>query len=811
MSKDYKFIGKNYIPPDVVGKVTGQAKYAEDFRADGMLFAKVLLSPMPHARVKRLDVRAAERMPGVVAVLTADDVPNVEMPQEPILTNRPRYIGDRIAAVAAVDEATAAAAIEAIELELEPLPFVLDPLDSLRPGGPDVHPEGNIYEPLRFEIDEFGTVGRIKWTPEDFEAAGEGRMPMGETHLDWSFGDLEAAFKQADLILDETFVTQSTSHHTQEPSSLMAYWRNGKLFVYLSTQSPITSIPDAAKVYDMDQEDIVFISEHVGGGFGGKSLVNPRIIHSGIPVFLSKKAGGRPVMLRVTRAEQYYFGRCRPAFQGRVKIGFRADGKITAIDLITIQNNGPYNGWPHYAKALEYTSLQYQPFAMRGRGMGVFTNTPPVAAQRGPGGNQIAPALEPFIDKAARELGLDRLAIRKLNGPTDDSKVGASQQPIAGSYMNEALDMGAEMFGWEEKKKLSGSRRGDKLVGVGIGARPGGGGISGFDGLVTIKPDGKLYIYSGEGNIGSYSYSDTARVAAEILKMPWEKCEVVWGRTDRGIPWTSKTAASFSAYSGTRNKYVAAKDALRKLQEIAAMDLGGSPDDYDVADARVFLKSNPSRGLSFADAAERAIELGGKYSGRELPDNLDPYTIRSTKAVAGTGLVGVARDDLQTGNVQAGPVAFAEVEVDTLTGKIAITDFVMVVDCGTVLHPMSLRTQVFGAAVWGFGFALTERHVYDSHSGWPATKELYTAKPLTYLDMPGQMDWAAVNKPDRSHPIGVKGIGEPPMGAAAAAIVCAISDALGGTTFNRTPVSLDMVLNALEKQEQSYGPLEVFV
>ena len=214
---DGTLVGSNYVPPDHVAKVTGRAKYAEDFRAEGMLFTKLLLSPMPHARVRGIDTSAALAMPGVKAILTADDVPD-QNGGEKALTNEPLYAGEPILAVAAVDEETAAAAIEAIQVDLEPLPFVVDPLDSLRPEGPNARLNGNAWGAPRPPTP--GAQGpppapvpeTLKWTDEDFaEDEGDpGRLPMGKALEEWSFGDLDAGFKSAALVLDETFVVQST-------------------------------------------------------------------------------------------------------------------------------------------------------------------------------------------------------------------------------------------------------------------------------------------------------------------------------------------------------------------------------------------------------------------------------------------------------------------------------------------------------------------------------------------------------------------------------------------------------------------------
>jgi len=797
----YKLIGKDFTAPDLVGKVTGKAKYAEDFRPAGMLFAKLLQSPMPHANVRKIDTRAALALKGVVAVLTADDVPKIDPPQEPMLTNEPLYAGEPILAVAAVDETTAAEAIERIKIDLQPLPFVVDPLETLRPGGPDPRLDGNVANRgLKLQT--------IKWTARDFAGVNQGKLPMGKPAEEWQYGDLDAGFKQAEFVLEEAFVTQAMSHHCMEPRTAMAYWQNGKLYLHASSQSVSFVVPYAAKLLGIDPAQLVFISENTGGGFGAKGTGYPQW---GIPALLAKKTG-RPVMMRVTRDEEYAFGRARPGYQGWVKIGFRKDGRITALDLYIIHSNGPYEGFPDFRNSALAASIVYQPMAMRWRGTSVLTNTPPRSPQRGPGDNQIAAALEPFIDKAARKLGIDRVAIRRINAPTNDGKIGPKQGPITSSYLPEALDKGAARFNWAKKQALSGQRKGSKAIGIGVGTAYHSAGRTGFDGLVVIKPDGKLYIHSGAGNLGTFSYAATSRTAAEVLGMPWERCEVVAGDTGKNVPWNSPQVGSNTSFTLTRTNYVAAMDAKKKLQEIASRALNGAPDDYDVGNGRVFLKSNPSEGLSFADAAARAIKLGGKYSGQELPKDLNPITARAAAALAGQGLVGVAKDTLPIKGLPAAfCAAFVQVEVDLETGHVEITECLEVADCGTVIHPKNLGNQLAGGAVQGFGFALTEKHVFDTKLGLAATKALGTAKPPTYLDVPLHMQWDAVNQPDRYNPVGVKGIGEPPMGAAAAAVLCAISDALGGINFNRVPVTCDMILNAAEKKPQSFKPFEVNV
>ena len=795
-----KLVGEDIVPRDLVAKITGRARYAEDFRADGMVFAKLLAGPMPHARVRRIDASEALAMDGVIGMLTADEVPSREAPGEAVLTMEPRYEGEAILALAAVSETIAADAIEKIRVDYEPLPFVLNPLDSLRPEGPNARTDGNTVVN--------GEMATVKWTEADFEEAGADRLPAGEPGNEWSFGDLEAGFSQADLILDETIVHQSLSHHPLEPRSCMAYWQNGKLYLYGSTQSVARTRFAVAAGLEMDMDDLVFIGEFCGGGFGSKISGSPIMQ---VPALFSRKIN-RPVMLRITRAEETYLGRARPGFQARARFGFRADGRMTALDLYVIQESGPYDLRGEYMSCGQVASLTYQPEAMRHRGVGVFTNTPPKSAQRGPGGAQITGMLEPIMDKAARELGIDRLAIRRINAPDSDAMYGPDRTTISSAFVRETLDQGAELFGWNERLQRSGQRIGTKVTGVGMGLSAYSAGSREYDGLLVIRPDGKLYIHQGVGNLGTHSVMDTAQVAAEVLGMSWSDCEVLWGDTSRHLPWSSNQGGSQTTLAHTRANHAVGMDAQRKLQEIAARDLGGAPEDYDTSDGRVFRRSNPTQGLSFAQAATRAIELGGRYSGEELAPELNDMTKASATALAGQGLVAAAKDNYPySGSVRSFVVGFAEVELDVETGAVEIIQYTAMADCGTMLHPRSLGAQILGGSIQGMGIARSQKWVYDPVWGVSFAKRLYTARPPGILDVPVDIEWGAVEVPDPQTPVGAKGIGEPPVGAGSAAIASAISDALGGICLCRTPLTADVLLAELEGRAPPYSPLETHV
>ncbi len=796
-----KLIGADIAPPDLRAKITGRARYAEDFHAEGMVFAKLLLSPMPHARVRSVDTRAAEAMEGVLGILRASELPRqAEGVGEAALTDEPLYEGEPILAVAAVDETTAAAAVEAIRVDLEPLPFVLDPLESLRQGGPDARLDGNVGG-------EEGAV-TLKWPDSVFAEAGPDRLPMGEPATEWELGDVDAAFAEAATIVEETIVHQSVTHHPMEPRSCMAYWQNGKLFLHGSTQSTERTRGAVAAMAGVELEDVVMIGEYCGGGFGSKIAGSPIMA---VPAVLSRKIG-RPVMLRITRYEESYIGRARAGFQGWAKMGFRADGRMTALDLYLVQDGGPYGRASDFTTAGLVATASYDPETMRFRGVPVYTNTPPRSAQRAPGGAQIVAMLEPLVDKAARELGVDRLEIRKINAPDHTSQLGVERYPYTSAFVREALDLGGELFNWDEKIRLSGQRNGTRVTGIGMGLSPFTAGSSGRDGLLVIRPDGKLHVHQGIGNLGTHSIADTARPAAELLDLSWDQVVIVWGDTSKHLPFSTIQAGSQTTHAHTRANHAAGMAMVGLLQELAARELGGSPTDYRVSEGRVFRAGNRAAGLNFAEAAERAIAIGGKFSGAEVPEDLNDVTKAAVAGLAGQGLIAAARDSTpQAGAVFTWVATFAQVELDVETGEVEIVEIASTTDCGTVVHPRSLAAQTNGGVFQGIGMAKGQRWVFDQKWGIPFTKRFYTARPPGILDVPLSPKFAAVNLPDPHTPVGAKGIGEPPVGAGEAAYVCAVADAMGGLCLCRTPLTADMILAELEGRPRPYGLLDTHV
>jgi CO/xanthine dehydrogenase Mo-binding subunit len=447
---------------------------------------------------------------------------------------------------------------------------------------------------------------------------------------------------------------------------------------------------------------------------------------------------------------------------------------------------------------------------MRWRTINVLTNTPPKTAQRAPGGMQANGLMEPVITKAANKLGIDQVEIRKINAPEGKAQFGPAaaggrRTHVTSAFVKQALDKGAEIFNWQAKKARSGKRVGTKVRGSGVAVAEYNAGSTGFDGLIVIRPDGKVQFQSGIGNLGTHSVMDVHRAGADVLGVPWEQCEVVWGDTSKHLPWTCVSAGSQTTHAMTRASHAAATRAVQLLQEIAAKTLGGSPGSYRVADGRV---SGGGGSLTFAQAAQKAIELGGIYDGHEMPEGINAFTQHSVRGLAGQGLVAAARDAYpRDGSTKSYVVSFAEVEVDLETGVSTILDFAAVADVGTVVNPRSLKGQTFGGLMLGIGHAIGQKMVYDQHYGVPLAKRFYHNKPPTILDAPANFTFAALDIADPETPVGARGVGEAPVGAGMGVILNAIAAAVGDEVFRRAPVSADMILTSLENGRRITEPL----
>jgi CO/xanthine dehydrogenase Mo-binding subunit len=420
--------------------------------------------------------------------------------------------------------------------------------------------------------------------------------------------------------------------------------------------------------------------------------------------------------------------------------------------------------------------------------------------------------MEPILAKAARKLGVDQIAIRRINAPEGKAPFGPANRQgkrayATSSFIKQALDQGAEKFNWNERVARNPKRIGTKVRGVGVSMSCYSGGSVGFDGLTLIKPDGRICFQSGIGNLGTESVIDVHRVTAELLGVPWEKCDVCWGSNTKNVAWSCVSGGSQTTHAMTRAAHAVAMEAKKRLQEIAAKSLGGKPEDYEVANERVFRKGGGA-GMTLAQAAQKAIQLGGIYDGHETNPDVNRYTKASAKALAGQGLVVSARDTYpRDGNTYSYVATFAEVEVDVETGKYHLVDFLAYADVGSVLHPRALGGQVMGRSILGIGHAIGQKWVMDPEQGAMLSRRFHHSKPPTILDIPAKMEWAALDIPDPETPVGSRGIGEPPVGGGCSAILNALADAVGDEVFRRAPVNADTILASLEAGHPVQHPL----
>ena len=293
--------------------------------------------------------------------------------------------------------------------------------------------------------------------------------------------------------------------------------------------------------------------------------------------------------------------------------------------------------------------------------------------------------------------------------------------------------------------------------------------------------------------------------------MPWEKVVVNWGDTSKGLPWTCLSVGSQTTHEMTRANHAGAMDAKKKMQELAARDLGGLPDDYTIGGERVFRRGDPSRGLTYAQAATRAIALGGTFDGHELPEDIHAVTKAAAGLNAGLGLMGVAKDVYpRDGDTYSFVAGFAEVEVDVETGVVKLLDFFSVGDVGTIVNPRSLIAQINGGCCLGIAHAMYQKLVYDPHYGLSLARRFHHNKPMTILDIP-EMKSSALDIADPETPVGARGVGEPPVGAGFGAVLNAIADAIGVDAFRRAPVTSDIVLMSLTHGKRMHEPLQAHV
>ncbi len=562
-----RVVGKGEPRVDGPERVSGRAVYTADVQLPGMLYAAVLRSPYPHARIRRLDVSRAAALPGVRAVLTYRNAPPISWPDGPPVFDRVlRFAGDEVAAIAADDESIAEDALGLVDVEYEVLPFVVDAEEALRPGAPRVHRGGNL-------------VG--------------GRPRVYER------GDIWRGFAEADVVVEETFRTQAALHNCLETHGAVAAWDGDHLTVWESTQHVYGVHEQLAEAFGLPLNNVRVICEYMGGGFGSKQYTGKWSI---LAALLARRAG-RPVRLMLTRRdENLAAGNRQPTVQ-RLRIGARRDGTLTAIELVATAAIGAYGAG---AMAIEGPAkVMYACPNVRTEVRSVYTNTGPARAFRGPGYVEGTFPLESLLDELADRLGMDPLALRLRNHTAVDQ---ASGRPYSANHLDECYRKGAELIDWQARWQV-GQADGTKRRAVGMASQTwGGGGGPPAYAWVKLNPDGTAEVILGSQDIGTGTRTVFAQVAAEELGLRLDQVLVRLGDSATGpyapVSWGSMTVSAVGP--AVRQ---AAADARSQLCGIAAGLLEVPADQIEIRDGDVFVRGDSRPRLKVSDVTGRIGQL----------------------------------------------------------------------------------------------------------------------------------------------------------------------------------------------------------
>ncbi len=694
--KDMAILSTAYPRLEGLDKVRGKAKYTSDTHPAGMLYGRLLTSPHPAAKVVDIDTSRAAKLPGVRVILTN------------LLEGKAvRYAGQPVAAVAADTPDIAADAVELIRVKYEKLPFAADLDTAMQDGAP-----------------------RVFGDRENIVAARANRK-----------GDVEAAFKEADVVVEATYRTQVQTHSCLEVHGSVVEWKGDDLYVYDSTQGVHSVREGLAKNLGISASNVHVICEHMGGGFGSK--LQPGF-YTAYAAKLAKKAG-RPVKLMLTRKQDFLSGGNRPDSLQRLKLGAKKDGTLIAFSGTTWGTAGVGRG------ARVRQPFIYQIPNIHAEHHDVYTNAGAARAFRAPGCPQASFAMEQLLDEVAEKLGMDPLDLRLKN------ETNATRR--------KEWKIGAEKIGWQRRRKTPGSDKGPIKRGLGLGASiwwPGG---RGTKATMIVFPDGQVEIRCGTQDIGTGTRTIVAAIAAEELGISMDMIRPLIGQSD--FPYSGGSGGSTTAPSVAPAIKNTAEKAKAQLAEIASQYFGVKPDSLIFEKDRVYMDKLRRKSMSW----------------KELCSLLEaqPLTVHG-EWVEGLSSAGVAG------------CQFAEVAVDTETGAIHVEKIVAVADCGLILDRLTTESQVNGAVIQGVSYALYENRLMDPITGTMINADFENYKIAGALETP-EIEVVLFDEPER----GVIGIGEPPTIPTSAAIANAVYNAIG-VRLRSLPMTPDQVLDALYAQ-----------
>ena len=732
MAKDFSIVGKKTPRIDGYERVTGQAQYAGDVQLPGMLYSRVLRSPYPHARIASIDTSKAEKLPGVKAIVHHQNAQIVwssggRTAKRYIFNNPVRYVGDPVAAVAATDRHIAEDALGLIEVKYEKLPHVLDAKEALKPDAPKIYPKGNL-------------------------SVGDGNVTAPLTD---QWGDLEKGFGEADRVFEDTYITKHVNNAQLEPRVSVAKWDGGKLTVWASTQGISNCRTDLAKDLGLPLSKVRVICKYMGAGFGNKNQCQDNDLMAAVLA----KAAGQPVKVEFTREDDFIGMHGRWTSEQHYKIGVKKDGTITAVDLNAITNVGAYRKSSGNLSGTDF----YQIPNFKKIVNPVHTNTVVAANYRAPAYPQSVFGFASFLDQIAYELGINPLEMFQKNR----IRLYKSKTPFTSNHMEECIVEGSKRVGWNEKWHKPGASAGVKKHGIGMALggypfRPGLGAAT-----IRINRDGTAHVLVGVTDIGTGAKTAMAIIAAEALGIPLSQIQLTNGDTDVTPYSVGESGSRNTAFTGPA-VIAAAEDVRKQIFGIAAAQLKAKPEELDLRDGNVFVKSDPSQKLPLSKALARSGEIIGRAT-----------TNPAFKGVEGKSFA----------------AHFAEVEVDTSTGHVIITRYVAAHDSGTIINRLAAESQIKGGVVQGIGMALTEELLIDKPTAIPINPNYRDAKVPTHLEAP-EVEVIFIENYDPYGPFGGKVVGEPPITPAVATVANAIFNATG-KRFKELPITPDKILRAL--------------
>lgn len=713
--EEFKIVGKN--TPRIDGKkiVTGTAAYTQDIQLKGMLWAKILRCPYACAQVGSVDLSEAMKIPGVKAAIKLKE-------------GKIKYAGDQVAAVAAVDEKTAQDALAQIKVEYKELPHVVTVEKAMEKDAPQVHDEPNV-----------------------------------SLFHEYSRGDIEKGFQEADIILERTYKTAVEIHHPAETHSSVARWIGDRLEVWDSTQAIFGVRDGLARVLEIPAGKVRVIKKYMGGGFGSKLGLND---HTVAAALLAKKTD-RPVKVVLSRKENSLCVGNRPSSWQTIKGGIKKDGTLTALYLKNYTSGGVGRG----DRCAEPIIDVYKCPHLKVEEFTVYTNTGASRPTRAPGHVQGTFALEGFIEELAAEAGLDPLQLRMKNYSSKNE--GDTGIPYSTKGLEQCYKLGAEKIGWNRRNKKPGEGQGKIRRGIGMASQIWWGvGRPGTLADLKIHPDGSVEVVCGTQDLGTGTRTYMAAIAADTLGLKPNEITVKIGNTD--YPWCGASGGSTTTPSVAPAVRDAALQALEYLKNSASQKLEISPEKIGVGEGRFFSKQEPSRSVSFKELAgglRREKVFHGECGGR--PSEYAYNTFGSH---------------------------FAEVEVDTETGRIKVLKVAAAHEIGRVINRLTAESQVIGGIIQGISAGLFEQRIMDETTGNPVNPNLNDYKIVTSQDVP-EIDIVFVDMVDpRINIMGNKGLGEPPRIPASAAVANAVFNAIG-VHPGEIPMTSDRILAVLKRKE----------